>query len=155
MSTPLPTDALDRDLIVRLRARGQRVTSQRLVINRMLRARNCHVTAEDVHHAVSASLPGTSLPTVYATLELFEQLGIVRRLNAGGAAVLFDSRTDEHHHLACSRCGAVEDLDAAVDVTPALIAAGAAGFAPRRVTLMLDGLCAACSSAEASATLGS
>jgi Fe2+ or Zn2+ uptake regulation protein len=154
MSTVLSTDALDRDLISRLRARGQRVTSQRLVINRMLRARNRHVTAEDVHGAVSASLPGTSLPTVYATLELFEQLELVRRVNAGGAASLFDSRTDEHHHLVCSRCGAVEDLDAPVDLAPALVAAEAAGFAPRRAALVLDGLCAACRSAEASATLG-
>jgi Fe2+ or Zn2+ uptake regulation protein len=137
-------EAVDRELTERLRARGQRVTSQRLVINRMLRARAQHVTAEDVLAAVSRTLPGTSLPTVYATLELFEQLGLVRRVNAGGGAVLFDSRTTDHHHVVCRSCGAIADLDAAVELTPVLDAARHAGFAPGRTTLVVDGLCARC-----------
>jgi len=138
------TTTIDRELSERLRARGQRVTSQRLVINRVLRERHRHVTAEEVLHDVSATLPGTSLPTVYATLELFEQLGIVRRLNAGAGAVQFDSRTAEHQHVVCRRCGAVADLDVALDAAPALDAARAAGYAPTRAALVVDGLCAAC-----------
>jgi Fur family transcriptional regulator, stress-responsive regulator len=147
MSARMTTTAtIDRELADRLRARGQRVTSQRLVINRVLRERNRHATAEDVLHAVSTTLPGTSLPTVYATLELFEQLGIVRRVNAGTGAVLFDSRTAEHQHVVCRRCGAVQDLDVQVDTAPALDAARAAGFAPGRAALVVDGLCASCAS---------
>jgi Fe2+ or Zn2+ uptake regulation protein len=138
------TEAIDQDLIARLRGRGQRVTSQRLVINRMLRERDQHVTAEEVLTSVSRTLPGTSLPTVYATLELFEQLGIVRRVNAGGGAVLFDSRTVDHHHLICRSCGQVQDLDAGVDLTPVLDAARATGFAPDRAALVVDGLCERC-----------
>lgn len=141
---PIDTAAVDNDLIERLRARGQRVTSQRLVINRMLRERDQHVTAEEVLGAVTRTLPGTSLPTVYATLELFEELGIVRRVNAGGGAVLFDSRTADHHHLICRTCGAVHDLDAPVELDGALDAARAQGFAPRTASLVVDGVCAAC-----------
>lgn len=137
-------EVIDADLIERLRARGQRVTSQRLVINRMLRSRDQHVTAEEVLGAVTQTLPGTSLPTVYATLELFEQLGIVRRVNAGGGAVLFDSRTGEHHHLICSGCGVVQDLDASVQLDGVLAAARKAGFAPKRAALVVDGVCADC-----------
>jgi Fe2+ or Zn2+ uptake regulation protein len=140
---PHPLDA-DRELSALLRARGQRVTSQRLVINRMLRERDRHVTAEEVYTAVSATLPGTSLPTVYATLELFEQLGIVRRVAAGGNAVLFDSRVDEHHHTVCRGCGAVADLDVPLDLAPALGAARGEGFVPGRVALVVDGLCERC-----------
>jgi Fur family ferric uptake transcriptional regulator/Fur family peroxide stress response transcriptional regulator len=142
-------ETLDRDLIERLRARGQRVTSQRLVINRMLREQERHVTAEEVLTAVTRTLPGTSLPTVYATLELFEELGIVRRVNAGGGAVLFDSRTADHHHVICRRCGAVHDLDAPVDLDGAMAAARDAGFAPRRASLVIDGVCAACARDDA------
>lgn len=138
------TSTIDRELSERLRARGQRVTSQRLVINRVLRARDQHVTADEVLHAVNPTLPGTSLPTVYATLELFEQLGIVRRVNAGTAAVLFDSRTAEHQHVVCRGCGAVADLDVALDIAPALAAARAAGFEPARAALVVDGVCARC-----------
>jgi Fur family ferric uptake transcriptional regulator/Fur family peroxide stress response transcriptional regulator len=142
------TEAVDNDLIERLRARGQRVTSQRLVINRMLRERDQHVTAEEVLSAVTQTLPGTSLPTVYATLELFEQLGIVRRVNSGGGAVLFDSRTVEHHHLICSSCGAVQDLDHAVALDDVLAAARDAGFSPDRAALVVDGLCADCAAKQ-------
>ncbi|HEY4278904.1 MAG TPA: Fur family transcriptional regulator [Conexibacter sp.] len=138
------TEAVDSDLIERLRARGQRVTSQRLVINRMLRERDQHVTAEEVLSAVTQTLPGTSLPTVYATLELFEQLGIVRRVNSGGGAVLFDSRTVDHHHLICRRCGAVQDLDHQVALNGVLDAARETGFTPDRAALVVDGLCADC-----------
>jgi Fe2+ or Zn2+ uptake regulation protein len=144
------TEAIDADLIERLRARGQRVTSQRLVINRMLRSRDQHVTAEEVLGAVTQTLPGTSLPTVYATLELFEQLGIVRRVNSGGGAVLFDSRTVDHHHLICRNCGAVQDLDAKVDLDGVLRAARKAGFAPDRAALVVDGVCGSCGGNAAS-----
>jgi len=138
------TEAVDNDLIERLRARGQRVTSQRLVINRMLRSRDQHVTAEEVLGAVTKTLPGTSLPTVYATLELFEQLGIVRRVNSGGGAVLFDSRTVDHHHLICRSCGAVQDLDHEIPLDGVLDAARAQGFSPGRAAIVVDGLCSRC-----------
>jgi Fe2+ or Zn2+ uptake regulation protein len=144
MTASPTTQTIDRELAQRLRARGQRVTSQRLVINRLLRERDRHVTADEVFTAVSHTLPGTSLPTVYATLELFEQLGIVRRVHAGGNAVLFDTRTTDHHHLVCKSCGNVEDLDAPIELTPALKSAKATGFTPEHASLVVEGTCAAC-----------
>src|SRR4051812_43749392 len=110
---------LDDDLTAALRARGQRVTPQRLVLNRALREAGGHVTAEELQGAVADRLPGLSAPTVYATLELFEQLGTVHRIPRPGAD-LWDPRPDQHHHLVCRRCGAVDDLDAGVDAGSAL-----------------------------------
>src|SRR4051794_24889151 len=100
----------DQELSEALRQRGQRVTSQRLVINRALRELDRHVTAEEVLGEVSERLPNVSLPTVYATLDLFEELGIVRRAAVREGAVLYDPRAEQHHHLVCRRCGRVEDL---------------------------------------------
>src|SRR4051812_34865364 len=91
-----------------LHARGQRVTPQRLLIHRALLELDRHVTAEEVLESVSPSLPNASLPTVYATLDLFEKLGIVRRVNARRGATLYDPRREPHHHLLCERCGKVE-----------------------------------------------
>src|SRR5437764_4279089 len=85
-----------------LRERGHRVTPQRLVIHRTLRELDRHVTADDVLSAVGESLPHVSAPTVYATLELFEELGLVRRISRGPDASLYDPRTDPHHHLVCA-----------------------------------------------------
>lgn len=89
-------------------------------------------------------LPGLSLPTVYATLDLFEELGIVRRVNAGPGAVLFDPRTDEHPHFRCRACRAVHDLDVALDETPVRAAARRAGHATDAVEVVVSGLCSTC-----------
>ena len=134
----------DTTLTRTLRERGQRVTPQRLVINRLLRERDRHVSADELLEAVEERLPNVSLPTVYSTLELFEELGLVRRVGSVGGRVVWDSRLDEHHHAACSRCGRVEDIDAPVDVGAALAAARTAGFSDARAGLVVTGLCRGC-----------
>lgn len=140
---------MDERLATALRERGQRVTSQRLVIHRALREAGRHVTAEEVLDAVSDRLPNVSLPTVYATLDLFERLQIVRRVRAGNGAVLYDPRGEPHHHLVCRSCGRVEDLEQEVDLGPALSAAGRTGFEPDNAELVVSGLCAQCFGSEA------
>jgi Fe2+ or Zn2+ uptake regulation protein len=135
---------MSQQLATTLHARGQRVTPQRLVIHEVLIASSRHVTADEVHAAVSERLPNVSAPTVYATLELFEELGIVRRINLGGGAALYDPRPDEHHHLVCTSCGAVEDLDAGVDMTAAMRAARRRGFSAQRAEVVVHGLCSRC-----------
>ena len=96
--------------------------------------------------AVGAQLPNVSLPTVYATFELFEELGIVRRVAMEGGPALFDSRTEQHDHVACRRCGRVEDIEASVDDARARRAARAAGYEPERTDVVVVGLCSACRS---------
>src|ERR1700754_3981481 len=128
-----------------LRERGQRVTPQRLVIARVLEEMRRHVTVEAVYGEVGRRLPGVSLPTVYATLELLEELGLVRRVATEGGAVVFDPRTDEHHHLVCRRCGAIQDVEADVPADAVLAAARDAGFTPDDARVVIRGLCAACS----------
>jgi Fe2+ or Zn2+ uptake regulation protein len=139
----------DEHVATALRGRGHRVTSQRLVLFRALAELARHSSAEEIARVAAARLPGLSLPTVYATLELFEDLGLVRRVDAGGPAALFDPRTDPHAHFACRGCGAVLDLDAALDAAPARAAAEAVGAHADHVDIVLRGRCAACRSAAA------
>jgi Fe2+ or Zn2+ uptake regulation protein len=147
MNMTVGSDA-ETDLIATLRTRGLRATPQRLVLLRVLTELDRHVTAEEILRTAGDRLPNLSLPTVYATLELFEELGLVRRVEAGAGATLFDPRAEEHQHLACRRCGAVVDLDAAVDPTPAIEAAAALGARAERAQLVVFGLCAACAARE-------
>jgi Fe2+ or Zn2+ uptake regulation protein len=137
----------DERLTAALRDAGHRVTSQRLVLYRVLEELGRHAEAEEIARVSSERLPGLSLPTVYATLELFEGLGLVRRVDAGGPAALFDPRVDPHAHFACRRCGTVLDLDAPVDATAAEAAARAAGAEPAAVDVVVHGRCAACRAA--------
>src|SRR4051794_25664466 len=143
----MTANADDIALTEALRARGQRVTTQRLVINRLLRERNRHVGADELLESLEERLPNVSLPTVYSTLELFEELGLVRRVGSVGGRVLWDSRLDDHHHAACSRCGRVDDIDVPLDVAAAVTAARDAGFSDARAGLVVTGLCRTCARA--------
>ena len=144
-STPL-TDA---QLSAVLHERGQRVTPQRLVINRALHELNRHVTADEVLTSVAERLPNVSAPTVYSTLELFEDLGVVRRLGVRHGAVVYDPRPDPHDHMVCDRCGKIKDLDGGIRLSRAIERASDAGFTPRRAEVRINGLCADCARAAA------
>jgi Fe2+ or Zn2+ uptake regulation protein len=137
----------DSQLEDALRERGLRVTPQRVLINRAVRELDRHVTADEVLAAVSERLPNASLPTVYSTLELLGELGMVRRLAARSGAALYDPRIDEHQHVVCRSCGRVEDLDVAVDSARALRAARRRGFQPSAAELVVSGLCRDCAAA--------
>src|SRR5215467_14280106 len=119
MRTAPPTSLSDAELSAVLRERGQRVTSQRLVMNRALQELGTHVTAEEVLDSVADRLPNVSLPTVYSTLELFEDLGLVRRIGVRHGALLYDPRPEPHDHMVCDRCGKVEDLDGGIKLSGA------------------------------------
>ncbi|GAC1436439.1 MAG: Fur family transcriptional regulator [Solirubrobacteraceae bacterium] len=133
----------DRELTDVLRAHGRRVTSQRLLVHRILRERREHLSAEQVHRAARRELPATSLPTIYATLELLHELGAVRRIARAGRGTLFDGRSDPHAHAVCRSCGCVTDVEA-LQLAPVLAAAGQVGFAGEDAEVIVTGLCAAC-----------
>jgi Fe2+ or Zn2+ uptake regulation protein len=120
-----------------------RVTPQRVVVHRALGELDRHVTADELLDAVTERLPSVSLPTIYATLELFEELGMVRRLQRSGTT-LFDPRTEPHHHLICTSCGSVEDLDSALDSAALEGAAARHDFDPERVEAIVHGRCRDC-----------
>jgi len=138
---------MDERLVSQLRERGMRVTPQRIVIHRELCGHSQHMTAEQVLGRVSDVLPGTSLPTVYSTLELLEALGLVRRVGTGNGAVMFDSRVEPHAHTVCRRCGAMADLEGTAAPEDALPCAAATGFVPDHAQLVVWGLCPDCATA--------
>jgi Fe2+ or Zn2+ uptake regulation protein len=146
MTAPHPhtTPSDDAEFTELLRNSGLRATSQRVVMHRLLRDRPRHVSAEELLSEAGEQLPGVSLPTVYATLELFEQLGIVRRVNGGGGTLLWDTRADAHHHMICSNCGRIEDMETPLDLERARRSAARAGFQPDRAEVVVTGLCASC-----------
>src|SRR5215212_10284203 len=127
-----------------LRERGSRVTPQRLAIARTVRELDRHTTAETVFGRVSEQMPGVSLPTVYATLDLLEELGLVRRVPTEAGTAVYDPRTEDHHHLVCRTCGEIMDVDAPVDRGKLLSAARSLGFAADDAQVVVRGVCANC-----------
>lgn len=139
----------EQELTAALRERGLRVTPQRLFIYRALRELDRHVSAEEVLAAVGESLPNVSLPTVYSTLDLFEEMGLVRALGVTQGAVLYDPRPTPHNHRVCDRCGAIEDFDADLDLGSALRRSKRGGFQAERAEVLVHGLCARCAAETA------
>lgn len=115
-----------------------------------------HSSAETVFRLVSASVPQTSLQSVYNALGDFADAGLVRRIEPAGRPGLFELRVDDnHHHVICTECGAVADVDCAVGEAPCLTPTETHGFAVHTAEVTYWGICPDCSAgaiAAASAT---
>ena len=133
----------------RLRARGLRWTPQRRVLVEVLSQTDGHVTGAELVERCRAVDPGTIPSTVYRTLDVLEDLGVLSHSHgADGREEFHVLPAVEHGHLRCRRCGAESDLS--VD-DPAVLAAVAAfdherGFEIDISHLSLIGRCAACRS---------
>ncbi len=91
------------------RRRGIKLTHQRLVVFSEIAATEAHPDAETVFERVRRKIPTISQDTVYRTLWLLDDLGLVTTLNSF-RRVRFDANTDRHHHFVCTRCGKVADV---------------------------------------------
>lgn len=100
---------MDQDIISDLRRSGYRITTARRAVLSSLLGSTGHLTADQVAQTVKATNPDVDTSTVYRTLGLFEELGIVEHAHLGhGPAVYHLGRT--HQHLVCEECGAVIDV---------------------------------------------
>jgi len=93
-----------------LEANGQRFTEQRAAVFRFLCGTTSHPTADEVFTAVRGQIADISLATVYKALETLVSCGLATKLSFGDGSARYDSRTDEHVHARCLRCGAVLDV---------------------------------------------
>jgi len=126
--------------IGQLRAAGKRLTPERELLLEIL-ASNPHLDAMEIHRIARKEEPRISLATVYRTLSLFEELGVVRACGLGEAHAHYEVRHDDHLHLVCSECGRIIDLPSPV---PLRKLAESEGFRIERIRLELIGLCDAC-----------
>jgi Fur family transcriptional regulator, peroxide stress response regulator len=94
-----------------LKEKGLKVTPQRLAIINMLRNTKEHPSAETIYKTLSSDFPTMSLATVYKTLEMLKNLGLVQELNVGEGSFRYDANVNSHPHLVCYGCNRVDDLD--------------------------------------------
>jgi Fur family iron response transcriptional regulator len=106
----------DREAIrAELEKRGIQPTPQRLRIAELLFARDQHLTADQVIEGLATGATRISKATVYNTLNLFVQKGLIRALQVDPERGLFDSNTRPHHHIH------VEDTGELIDVPPGAV----------------------------------
>jgi Fur family peroxide stress response transcriptional regulator len=97
-----------------LRARGFRMTSQRMAILHTLRHAGTHLSPREVYRQAKQDLPGLTEPTVYRTLEFLAQNGLVRPAQTGNGHLRYEIAGNDHHHIVCRRCGDEIQLEHAV-----------------------------------------
>jgi Fur family peroxide stress response transcriptional regulator len=95
------------------RRAGIKLTHQRLEIFRAVASSIEHPSAEAVYKMVQPSIPTLSLDTVYRTLWLLTDLGLLTTLGPRQDSVRFDAKLEHHHHYVCVRCGLVRDFESA------------------------------------------
>ena len=100
-----------------------RPTSQRVEIAKALLCKSQHLSADQVLSRVNQERALVSKATVYNTLNLFVERGLVRQVIIDSGRIFYDSNTDVHHHLYNEDTGMLQDMDASllrIDSMPAL-----------------------------------
>ncbi len=104
--------------------KGMRMTEQRRVIARVLSTSSDHPDVEELHRRAHAVDPHISIATVYRTVRLFEESGIIDRLDFRDGRSRYEQHSDEHHdHLIDMKTGkVVEFVDAEIEALQEAIA---------------------------------
>jgi Fur family transcriptional regulator, peroxide stress response regulator len=92
------------------RDEGITVTHQRIEIFREVAQSEEHPDADKIYQRVRGRLPTVSLDTVYRTLWLLNDLGLVATLGSSRSPARFDANLNRHHHFVCKRCGLTRDF---------------------------------------------
>jgi len=94
---------------------GYRLTPQRLMILRAVEEAASHISAEEIYTQVRARYPQMNISTVYRTLELVKELGLVTETDLGDGRVRYHCiGKGHHHHLVCEKCGEIIDMEESV-----------------------------------------
>jgi Fur family peroxide stress response transcriptional regulator len=100
-----------REFQEKCRELGLSVTYQRLSIYRALLQIGTHASPDEVFQLVRRAYPSLSLATVYKTLERLERAGLIAKPNLLHDTALYEHRVGHHHHVVCTACKRLTDLD--------------------------------------------
>jgi Fur family transcriptional regulator, stress-responsive regulator len=138
------TAAHTLDAASAIRDAGLRLTDSRRAVFEALREQS-HASADALYQRVAHSVPSTSMQSIYNALGDFVDAGLVRRIEPAGLPMLFELRvSDNHHHLICRSCGAIEDIDCVVGDAPCLVPDDSHGFAIDIAEVTFWGICGLC-----------
>lgn len=131
------------DVPAALKKAGLQVTAQRLAVYRAVE-RSPHAIADEICKAVREELGVISRQAVYDALRAMSEHGLIRRIQPAGSAARYEHRVDNHHHLACRKCGNVIDIDCAVGKAPCLVAEHDHGYQIDEAEVIYWGVCPDC-----------
>jgi Fur family transcriptional regulator, stress-responsive regulator len=127
-----------------LREVALRVTRPRVAVLEAVHA-HPHADTDAIIRAAREDLPDVSHQAVYDVLRALTDVGLVRRIQPAGSVARYEARIgDNHHHVVCRSCGAIEDVDCAVGDAPCLTASDDHDFVIDEAEVVYWGLCPSC-----------
>jgi Fur family ferric uptake transcriptional regulator len=128
----------------RVRSAGLRVTPGRIAVLASLETAP-HSDAESLSRVLREVIPSLSVQSVHNVLGDLTAAGLIRRIAPAGSPALYERRTgDNHHHVVCTNCGAVGDVDCVHGEAPCLTPSNTNGFVVDTAEVTFWGLCPAC-----------
>jgi Fur family ferric uptake transcriptional regulator len=133
-----------------LRGASLRITRPRVAVLAAVYG-HPHADTGSILDVVREQLGEVSQQAVYDVLGALTDAGLVRRIHPPGSVARYESRVgDNHHHVVCRCCGAIEDVDCTVGAAPCLTAADHTGYVIDEAEVVFRGLCPACTAAKSS-----
>ncbi|SRR6266567_2511613 len=137
----------NESVLAMLRDRGLRMTPQRRAIVSEIVAVRGHINPSEVSRRVRDRFPGVNASTVYRTLDLLEELGVLSHAHLESGAEYHHRSQSQHVHLACRRCGAEDSLSMTEAQSLKQLIRRHRGFEPDLTHFAISGLCARCTAA--------
>ena len=134
------------EILGKLSEQGYRLTPQRMMILSAIENGDGHISADEIYAQVTAKYPRVNISTVYRTLELLKRLELVTETDLGDGRLRYHpADKGHHHHLVCTECGAVIDLDESLLSPVKDVLLREYGFLADLKHLAIFGRCANCS----------
>ena len=124
---------------------GLAATHQRQVIYEAIVAAPGHYSPEEIYADVRKRIPSISLATVYKNVRLFVDHGLLREVSPHASTLLVDGNLEPHHHLVCTRCKTVRDIECDFINYKKLSRQTPRGFDLTQPLVEVFGLCQRCS----------
>jgi len=121
-----------------------RSTAQRAEVLGVVREADGHLTAGEIFERVRQRDPRIAYGTVYRTLHLLAERGLIQELTFADAASRYDKRVDRHDHVVCRECGLLLDVDVPVALIARHVAEEQSGFAVESHHTVFAGRCRSC-----------
>ncbi len=132
-------------LVKALKEHNCKITPQRLAVFNVLKDSYDHPNAESIYNKLAPTYPTISLATVYKSLELFAQLGLIQVINIGENSFRYDYNSSSHPHVVCEKCHKVEDLDSHLFHNLSNKVEELSNYQINKQQLCFYGLCSECS----------
>jgi Fur family peroxide stress response transcriptional regulator len=99
----------DSSIIKSLRGKGYKATPQRIAIGQFVLHNHAHPTAQRIYSEVKKVYPTVSLATIYKTVQILKEVGLIQELNLEKDQARFDPNMELHAHLVCLQCKSIND----------------------------------------------